>query len=105
MSHPGVPLSGNDVSHRRQLAVAVNNLLQGKMNATGLITLEVNSTTTSLIDDRLALESGVFFDPLTENAKADIPLALEADRNNGQWVLTHADNDQTDRTFRYFLVG
>ena len=31
--------------------------------------------------------------------------ATKANRNNGSWVFTHANNAQTDKTFRYAIVG
>ena len=101
--------NGNDVSslirHLVDVARGVRLLFQGKTNNTGTITLTANTTTTTLSDPRLTVESWVGFDPLTANAAADVPYALTANRNNLAWTLTHSNAATTDRTFRSVIVG
>lgn len=104
MTVPAPPRdSGDERKHRRQIAAAVNALLQGKLNATGTVTLTANQATTTLTDARLTINSAVLFDPTTANAAADNPYG--STRNNGTWTLTHANNAQTDRTYRYLIIG
>lgn len=101
--------ANNDVSslirYAADLGRAMRLLFQGKTNNTGEITLTANSATTTFLDSRLTIDSVVVFDPMTANAKADIPYALTANRNNLQWTLTHANAASTDRTFKYLIVG
>ncbi len=110
MSFDGVPADSNDErQHRRQMAAAINRLNRGKYNATGTITLTANVATTSLIDSRLGPDSLLKFDPMTANAAAawvaGTMYVLEANRGQGTWVITHANNAQTDRKFKYLIVG
>jgi hypothetical protein len=47
----GVPTFDDDEArHRRQLAIVANNLLAGKMNNTGTLTVTANAATTTLTD-------------------------------------------------------
>ena len=93
----------------RQIASVVNRLNRGKFNVTGTVTLTEDETTTVLTDERLTINSVVVFDPETANAAAELYGAsmyvLTADRNNGSWTITHANNSQTDRTFTYAILG
>jgi hypothetical protein len=84
-------------------------MLQGKLNATARITLNANVTKTFWRDGRLSPTSSVSFDPVTANAStekaAGTLYVLEADRRNGQWVLTHANAASTDRTYIVKIIG
>src|SRR5574343_1266874 len=95
--------------HRREMAQAINRLNQGKFNGSGDLTLTANVATTVITDARLAQQSVVLFDPLTAHAAAVIAAGtmyvLLANRNNGAWTVTHANNAQADRTFRYLIIG
>jgi hypothetical protein len=95
--------------HRRQLARTVNSAVSGKTNNVGEITLTENAASTTLSDVRLTYFSNVYFEPLTANAAAEkangTMYAAAGDRNNLEWTITHANNAQTDRTFRYAIIG
>jgi hypothetical protein len=84
-------------------------MLQGKLNATGTVTLLASVPLTPLRDARLAPDSFVRFDPLTANANAEqtngTMIILEANRQEGQWLITHANNAQTDRKFRFVVLA
>ena len=93
------------VSHILRLA------MRGKINALGerTFTLTANAATSTLTDERLTSDGVVFFDPLTANAAAELAAGtlyvLSANRNNGTWTVTHANNAQTDRDFRILMIG
>ena len=84
---------------------------RGKLNALGerTFTLTANTATTTLTDERLTSDGWWDPDPLTANAAAEKAAgtiyALSADRNNGAWTITHANNTQTDRDFRILIIG
>lgn len=84
---------------------------RGKLNALGAqdFTLTANAAASTLTDERLTVNSVVFFDPLTANAAAEeaagTRYTLTADRLNGSWTVTHANNAQTDRTYRVLIIG
>ena len=87
----------------------VNRMNRGKINFTGTFTLTANAATSILTDNRLLIDSCVVFDPVTANAATELYgatfYALEANRNNGAWTFTHANNAGTDREFRYAILG
>lgn len=90
-------------------AEIVRLMLTGKLNATGSITLTANSATTTLTDARLGIDSFIDFDPMTAHAAADRaagePYVLTANRTNGVFTLTHSNTADTDRTFKYLIIG
>lgn len=95
--------------HRRQIASVLNRTMQGKLACTGTFTLRASVPATYLRDARLSETSWVEFDPLTANATAEktngTMYVLEANRKEGQWLITHANNSQTDRKFRFSILG
>jgi hypothetical protein len=83
----------------------VNNILRGKLNCTGEITLTASSATTTLTDARITAASYIDFMPTTANAaNAKTTLYVSA-RTTGEATLTHASDPTTDRTFVYSITG
>lgn len=102
--------SSSSHQHRRQISQALTNTQQGKLNNTGTLTLLANVPLTPLRDPRLTPESIVTWDPMTAHATAELLVngtmyVSEANRQAGQWLITHASNSQTDRTFRYSVTS
>ena len=91
----------------KSAAIAINQIRDGKINSTGSFTLTANQSSTTISDVRCGGESRVFFTPLTANAAAEltsiyIPSATITD---GQFVVQHANNANSDKTFHYVLLG
>ena len=95
-------------------ARSINLALRGKLNAVYRVadadfTLTANAASTVLTDERLSYFSWVGFMPMTANAAAEIGagtmFVAAASLNNGAWTITHANNSQTDRTFRVVILG
>lgn len=107
--YPSAPIEGPPDEHRRQIAQVANLAIQGKTRNVGEITLTENAASSTLTDGRLSFFSVVLFDPLTSNAAAELyggtMYVTEANRDNGSWTITHANNAQTDRDFRYVIIG
>jgi len=108
--YPGVALdSPDEKKHRRELARVANRVNQGKFNAVADLTLTANAATTTLTDPRLTVDSFVQFDPTTATAATELygatMYALTANRTNGSWVITHANNAVTTRTFKVLIIG
>lgn len=87
----------------REVSKAVRGVMDGKINATGSITLTASSATTTLSDRRIGAGSVILFMPTTANALADMPYVTG--RADGVATLNHANNAQTDRTFDYSVLG
>jgi hypothetical protein len=115
MSFPAAPRDSEDGSPDamrrtlRGIAAVVNRLLTGKLNNVTTLTLDANAASTTLTDSRLTSESHLSFMPTTANAAAEIGNGTlyidESARVNGSVVITHANNAQTDRTFRITITG
>ena len=97
-------LSDND-EHLRLVSTYLNNTISGKLNSTGTITLTASSTTTTLTDARIGVNSVILFMPVTANgatAKANLYVSARAD---GSATLTHASSANSDQNFEYVIIG
>lgn len=104
--YPGVPPdSGDEKRHRRQITEVVNNILTGKMNNTGSLTITANAATTTLTDSRLGANSVVLLMPTTLNAAAALANVYFDTFTTGSCVAHHTNNAQTDRVFRYAVFA
>lgn len=99
----------NEVEHRRQLATKLNQVNQGKFNCTIEVTLKASSTTTTITDVRISPFSVILWMPVTAHAAAEIAAGglyiPESTMLNGSAVIQHANNAQTDRSFRVGIFG
>jgi hypothetical protein len=96
-----------ELSWLRDVRDVVNNIMRGKMNNTGSVTLTANSATTTLQDPRIGGGTVVTLGPTTANAAAEIGNGTLYYNTPGSHsiVINHANNAQTDRTFNYVLNG
>ena len=90
-----------------RIVQAVRQLQEGRSNATGLATLTASTTTTLVTAVTCSAGSTVLLQPTTANAAAEIGagtgyVSTVAD---GSFTIAHANNAQTDRTFRWHCVG
>jgi hypothetical protein len=90
----------------REISEVVNNLVEGKSNNTGTITLAVASaTTTTLTDERIGYDSVIVFMPRTANAASAMTNLYVSARTKGSATLTHSANTSADKTYGYIVVG
>ena len=92
----------NQDEQNRLTANAINNILDGKINSTGEITLTNSSTTTTLTDARIGGNSVILLMPITNNAaNAHIHFT---NIGNGTATMNHGSGSST-RTFKYVIIG
>jgi hypothetical protein len=90
----------------REISEVVNNLVEGKSNNTGTITLAVASaTTTTLNDERIGFDSVILFMPTTANAASAMTNLYVSARNKGSATLTHSANTSADKTYGYVVIA
>ena len=90
----------------RFIVQAIRQLIQGRSNASGTVTLTASTTTTTITDETINGNAGVFFEPTTANAAAEKANGtMHASVAAGQITITHANNAQVDRTFYYLVNG
>lgn len=94
--------------HIRQQALAINEILNGKINSISTVTLTASAASTTVTDFRVSTDSVILFMPTTANASAEIGngTMYVSTRTAGEsFVITHANNAQNDRTFAYAILG
>ena len=99
MSYLNLPVNGGTP---REISNVVNNILNGKINSTGNITLTNSSATTTLYDARIGDDSVILFMPTTSDASST-NIYVTA-RQKGQATLNHA-NATTTRSYEYVIFG
>lgn len=88
------------------LAVAVNALARGRLDSVIEVTLDANSATTTVTNELITPNTVMLPMPVTANAGAELGAgALSYLTTTGAATITHANNTQTDRTFRFALIG
>ena len=94
----------------REVAKAISQLIDGKINSVDTVTLTANSASTTVSDPRVGDTSVVLLMPQTAHAAAEIgngTLYIDpASYVSGtSFTITHANNSQADRTFGYAILG
>jgi hypothetical protein len=85
---------------------AINQLQQGRDNASGIVTLAVSpATTTTVVSPVCSPTSGVQLTPMTADAAAALTATYVSATSKGQFTIAHANSAQVDRTFFYRVHG
>ena len=95
--------------HIRQAAQAINLMDDGNFACNGIITLTENVVSTVVKNYKVGKDSVVLFMPLTANAATELYGATmyvsDISPRDNEFTITHANNAQTDRQFRYVVLG
>lgn len=94
----------DDVEHRRLIAEALNRALS-VLRSRGRFTLLTGTTATAVSDKGATMNCVVLFSPVTANAAAALATTFLDSSTNGQFLIAHATDVTTDRTFNYFILG
>jgi len=99
-----LPVGGGD---ERAVAYIVNNIMDGKINSTSSVTLDASSATSVVSDLRVGPDSVILFAPTTSNAALELASGGMFTSSQGKqtFTITHANNAQVDRTFKYAVLG
>lgn len=89
----------------RTLIQRVRELIQGRSNANGVVTLTPSATTTTVSKVTINANAGVWLCPQTANAAAALATTYAKITTAGSFTITHANNSQSDRTFYYLVLG
>lgn len=90
-----------------EITRVILNILSGKLNATGDITLTASAASTTLTDPRLTAYSVVLFMPQTDNAARafNTMYVPRSTQKRGSAVINHASDAAADKTFAYLVIG
>jgi hypothetical protein len=85
----------------------VRQLLEGRSNATGSITLTPNATSTLVPALNCGTDSAIFLFPQTANAAAAMATTFvgPSDVSRGQFMIHHASSPNTDLSFWWSSFG
>ena len=93
----------------RRIADVVRQLVEGRSNAVGTVTLAANAATTTVAAPTCGPASLPFLFPTTAHASAEWAAGglyiLQSNVTKAQFVITHANNAQADRTFAWVVLG
>jgi hypothetical protein len=96
-----------DEKDLKKFALAIQQLAEGRLNATGACTLAASASSTTVAAPNCAAGSVVLLSPRTAHAAAELAagtLYVSAVAL-GSFTLAHANNAQTDRSFGYVCLG
>ena len=88
-----------------QISTTVNEILKGRGNNVGEVTLDANVTTTTISDIRIKQTMTAILIPRTANAAAAMTNVYISAVADGSITLTHSSTATVDRTFDYVLHG
>lgn len=102
-----VGIVGRDEKDLSKFAFAIQQLAEGRSNATGTVTLTANAATTTVTAPTCGAGSAPLLIPTTAHAAAEVGngTIYIGTISNGSFVITHANNSQTDRIFRWVALG
>ena len=86
---------------------AIRQITEGRSNCNGTVTLAANLASTTVSKSTFHTDAAPLLVPMTANAAAELAngtLYISA-VTGSSFTITHANNAQTDRTFRYALIG
>lgn len=103
---PALPVNPDD-KDLRKYAAAINEMQKGRSNAVGTFTLAANAATTTVTAQNCGSAAVILYMPTTAHASAEIGAGTIyiATVGDGSFVVTHANNAQTDRTYLYVAIG
>ena len=90
----------------RQISEVVNNILRGKMNCTGEVTLTNSATSTIVTDFNAGPESCIVFMPQSSDAASELyggSMFVSA-RARDSFTITHTSGTNT-RKFTYAIIA
>lgn len=97
-----------DPVERRRYEV-LQQMRSGKLECVGEFTLTAGAASSVLNDVRISPQSVIVWHPRTANAAAEMAAGTmyiaDANMGDGTATVTHANNAQTDRDFRYAIIG
>jgi hypothetical protein len=90
-----------------RIVFTIRQLCEGRSNAVGTFTLGANTATTSVTARNCGSGSSVLCFPTTAHAAAELAAGgmYVGAVSNGSFVVMHANNSQSDRTFMYVALG
>ena len=104
-SNPGVNLDPEQPGWGRRVSKVINNLLIGKLNNTGTLTLGNGAVSTTVSDARVGPSSVILLMPISATGAISLDQWRIATRTDGSFVVTHTSTSTADCTAAYAVLG
>lgn len=107
---PGTPFLPRSGASSEQVAIAVNQALNGKINSYARVTLTANAASTTVNDPRIGADTVIFLMPQTANAAAELKNGTIYIKPSDyvlktSYKITHANDANADKTYGVLLIG
>ena len=91
----------------RKAVDAVRQLINGRQNSVGDVTLNTGATTTTVTFANCSMDCRVFLFPQTAHAAAIVTSTFvsKANTNQGSFSISHPSSSQTDLSFSFLCIG
>ena len=93
----------------REIAEITNQVLNGKTNNTGEVTLPHGSgggsATYTVNDERAGFNSVILFMPLSNTSAGKLTSIYVSSRSKGSFVITYNNSGSTDIELAYVIIG
>lgn len=89
----------------REIAEVTNNMLNGKLNCTGSITLNSSGTETTLYNERISHDSVIILMPRNANSAGETDHTYVSSKAVGSCVITHRNHGHGDCNWDYVIIG
>ena len=93
----------------REIAEITNQILSGKTNNTGEVTLPASGggggATYTVNDERAGFNSVILFMPLSNTSAGKLASIYVSTRNKGSFVITYNGSGSTDIQLAYVIIG
>lgn len=95
------------VDNSRQLAERLNQVIKGRLDCHGEVTLTAGAATTQVVNELISEESTPILTPMTSAAATELGAGTMyvSAVANGSFTITHANSGVTTRTFTYAFLG
>jgi len=87
-----------------EVTTAINELIAGRTNAYGEITLTPGATSTVMSDYRLSKDSCLILSPATASAAAATGVYVDGYKKE-ECTIHHSSSSATDMTFRFIILS
>lgn len=88
----------------KRIVAAVNELVEGRGDHSGTVTLTPNATQTIVLFGNCSISCSVHLTAKTQDAAAALATTSVV-AGNGSFTITHANAASTDRTFYFNCLG
>lgn len=89
----------------REIAEVTNNMLNGKLNCTGNITLNTSGTETTLYNERIGYDSVIILIPRSADSAGETDHVYIKSKAIGSCVIGHRQHGHADCNWDYVIIG